>query len=364
MYDPFVRACNYALEELSKIQNVGGLPPFTEEKRIVFLRNNDQAVGSDSRRRNSRVKPDIVLLQWNIFKEKIPLEERGGISYADSFKDLCVSKSKWNLIWRDVRSTVEMKIGGLPKTQPWKKNFDADWDALIELAPYVSADDSDQSEISHERTPAVQREYTSSRGLRHLFFSTEGTRSSKRVKESKSPATAESAGDRLTTDRKRKNESEISDRNKTASKRTKRSKSSSMNTSTQETSGSGSGEEEAAGRSGPQELSPRHPVNIQNGIYAAERLSCSPDITHSLNFILRGKIRLLQILLHRNSRGIWRSRERIVHYLVGPGKRHKIGGFRYPRQSSSLPPCSPHHPEVRPGEMGFFHRVRRVTDPP
>ncbi|KAF8318065.1 uncharacterized protein EI90DRAFT_3158646 [Cantharellus anzutake] len=32
----------------------------------------------------------------------------------------------------------------------------------------------------------------------------------------------------------------------------------------------------------------KHPVHIQNGIYAAERLSCSLDITHAINFILQG----------------------------------------------------------------------------
>jgi len=37
-------------------------------------------------------------------------------------------------------------------------------------------------------------------------------------------------------------------------------------------------------------LSQKDPVNIQNGIYAAERLSCSLDVTHSINFILLGEI--------------------------------------------------------------------------
>jgi len=37
-------------------------------------------------------------------------------------------------------------------------------------------------------------------------------------------------------------------------------------------------------------LSQKDPVNIQSGIYAAERLSCSLDVTHSINFILLGEI--------------------------------------------------------------------------
>ena len=36
-------------------------------------------------------------------------------------------------------------------------------------------------------------------------------------------------------------------------------------------------------------LPQKHPVNVQNGIYAAERLSCSLDVTHSINFILLGE---------------------------------------------------------------------------
>ncbi|KAF9779210.1 hypothetical protein BJ322DRAFT_1214318 [Thelephora terrestris] len=47
-------------------------------------------------------------------------------------------------------------------------------------------------------------------------------------------------------------------------------------------------EQDAAGGLWPPVLQPDDPVNIQNGIYAAERLCCAPEITHSINFILRG----------------------------------------------------------------------------
>jgi hypothetical protein len=44
-------------------------------------------------------------------------------------------------------------------------------------------------------------------------------------------------------------------------------------------------------------LSQKHPVNVQNGIYAAERLSCSFDVTHSINFILLGETQDLMFLI-------------------------------------------------------------------
>ena len=128
----------------------------------------------------------------------------------------------------------------------------------------------------------------------------------------------------LPTHKKRKLESERSDdKNATtssvASKRVKTDESSQGKSSTENTEEGGEGE---AGSSGPREMSPKHPVNIQNGIYAAERLSCSLDITHSLNFILRGKIRCRLSLANGNSLTIcfpgsilyitWSDRENVI----------------------------------------------------
>ena len=48
----------------------------------------------------------------------------------------------------------------------------------------------------------------------------------------------------------------------------------------------------------PPAIAEKHPVNVQNGIYAAERLSCSLEITHSINFILRGEIHPPRHLIH------------------------------------------------------------------
>jgi len=48
-------------------------------------------------------------------------------------------------------------------------------------------------------------------------------------------------------------------------------------------------------------LSLKHPANILNGVYAAERLSCSLDITHSINFILLGMIQVPKSLIRYGS---------------------------------------------------------------
>ena len=163
----------------------------------------------------------------------------------------------------------------------------------------------------------------------YLFSPTDSTRSSTRSGNNGDPVTAENAGVRVTTDRKRRFRAESSDGKKTttSSKRIKTSTSSRGKRSTENTEGS---EKEEAGTSGPQELSPKHPVDVQNGIYAAERLSCSLDITHSLNFILRGKTRLSEIFVRCDSLRIWHSREHIAHYVVRQGEHHPIGGLRHP----------------------------------
>jgi hypothetical protein len=101
------------------------------------------------------------------------------------------------------------------------------------------------------------------------------------------PVTAETVG--ISTDKKRKLDSELSGGEKIAStsKRSKTDDSSGKKSSTPSEEASGTG---AAESSGPREISMKHPVNVQNAIYAAERLSCSLDLTHSLNFILIGEL--------------------------------------------------------------------------
>jgi hypothetical protein len=152
MYEPFVRAFNYALDEISKI-NVAGLPKYSEEKQIVFVSHHDRVVHSAHHQRDSRARPDIVILQWNAFKEKMQLPTS---PYSDTYDgDICVSKSELSLVWRDVRSTVEMKITGLPKREQWSRNFDVGFKSLSGPA-YISVGDADQPEITHESLPYAQ----------------------------------------------------------------------------------------------------------------------------------------------------------------------------------------------------------------
>lgn len=125
----------------------------------------------------------------------------------------------------------------------------------------------------------------------------------------------------MSTDKKRKLTAEPSDSKKTAaaSKRIKTGGSSHNESSTQKTEDDGAG---AAGEPAPPAISPKHPVNIQNAVYAAERLSCSLDITHSLNFILRGEILLLESFHSATHSGVcvsgstlyitWSDRESVI----------------------------------------------------
>ena len=158
MYNPFVRACNYTLEALSEIDDIPGLPKFSKENQIVFVRNHDRSIKTGNHQRVSRVKPDIVLLQWDTLKRKLQLP--GDASYSRSYKeDICVSKSDFYLFWREIRSTVEMKITGLTKRKSSKevKNFDVDFQALNESPPYTSLDDP-VPDFFYEVLPEIQCE--------------------------------------------------------------------------------------------------------------------------------------------------------------------------------------------------------------
>jgi len=67
-------------------------------------------------------------------------------------------------------------------------------------------------------------------------------------------------------------------------------------------------------------LSQEHPINIQNGIHAAERLSCSSDVTHSINFILLGEIRHPGSFMLCSSLSPRPPRERDIYDVVGQTK--------------------------------------------
>ena len=92
----------------------------------------------------------------------------------------------------------------------------------------------------------------------------------------------------MSSNNKRKlRELQNGDRTEPPAKRTGVQTQSREKSSIQDTENSG---KDAAEVSLPPGISQKHPVNIQNGIYAAERLSCSLEITHSINFILLGEI--------------------------------------------------------------------------
>ena len=297
MYDPFVRACNCALEKLSDID---GLPEVSEEKKIVFARNHDRAVGSGSHQRTSRVRPDIVLLSWKIFKKRRGLPD---VTYSQSHEDdICVSKSDKGFSWKDIRSTVELKITGLPKKkEEWKGGFDGGFKALKELPAHTSLDDAHHTATSHPRLPNHTCECTPFGGFWSLSHSKDSSRSSARSAKDRDDIEDDGLKEmptdkrKMTSDNKRKKEAELSDNNvpKASSKRIRVNDPSHEKSQTQNAESSRKG---TAGNSGPRGISRKHPVNIQNGIYAAERLSCSLGVTHSLNFILRGECWLSAIL--------------------------------------------------------------------
>jgi hypothetical protein len=169
MYNPFVRACNYALDKLSEV-NVGGLPAYDEKKQIVFVRNHDRAVMSGSHQRDSRVRPDIVLLQWNTFKK---WRGHDDATYSRSYKDdICVSnlEFKKGLTWRKIRSTVEMKLGGFSKRKERTKEFKANFDDLKESLAYISLDDADKTRVTHEPHPTTSCECASFRRYSILTY--------------------------------------------------------------------------------------------------------------------------------------------------------------------------------------------------
>jgi len=165
MYNPFVLACNYALDQLSRVQ-VEGLPPFSEEKQIVFVRNHDRPVHSHNHQRDCRARPDIVLLQWQFLKEQSKAS-----SYSVSHKgDICTSNSNLKLSWSNVRSTVEMKFGAFSKRKKQKEPFDKEFGDLNESKPYISLDDNVQSGFIQEDLPESSREHVPLGGFPLLIF--------------------------------------------------------------------------------------------------------------------------------------------------------------------------------------------------
>jgi len=129
MYDPLIKAFNYALDRLSKV-SVGGLPKFKEERQIVFARSDTKCIGTETYLQGS-YNPDIILIKWSKFKTECGYEP-----YSESYRSEICCKSWRNkppLSWRNILSTVEVKrgdaggagSGGKAKARSVKSKYDA-----------------------------------------------------------------------------------------------------------------------------------------------------------------------------------------------------------------------------------------------
>ena len=107
MYNPLIKAFNYALDRLSKF-DVPGLPEFKEKTQIVFARSDAKCIGSEDYLQGS-YKPDIILVKWDTFKSTYGYPNS---TYAESYKwDTCCESGsdKPALSWRNILSTIEVK---------------------------------------------------------------------------------------------------------------------------------------------------------------------------------------------------------------------------------------------------------------
>jgi len=171
MYKQFVLACNYALDKLSEIK-VQILPPFEPTKQIVFVHSSNKSPDPTTHWRDPQVRPGIVLLQWNLSKERLSTSTFNGstINYSKSHTEgLCVSNSSLDLSWRDIRSTVEMKIEGPPRPVEVPAVFDGDFCTLKETAPHTPRVDDIQPTLIPRVLPMRKCECIVWRDISHLF---------------------------------------------------------------------------------------------------------------------------------------------------------------------------------------------------
>ena len=104
MYPPLIKAFNYALDELSRLE-VPGLPHFQESHQIVFARNNQNHTASKCRLQGSH-KPDIVLIRWVDFEKQ---RKGAEIPFSESHdSDVCCMPA-FSISWRNVLSTLEVE---------------------------------------------------------------------------------------------------------------------------------------------------------------------------------------------------------------------------------------------------------------
>jgi len=107
MYTPLIKAFNYSLDRLSKV-DVTGLPKFEEEHQIVFVPSDAKYIGTETYLQGS-YKPDIILIKWNKFKAEYGSKNKNQ-PYSESYRLPMRGKSgRSSLSWRNILSTVEVK---------------------------------------------------------------------------------------------------------------------------------------------------------------------------------------------------------------------------------------------------------------
>lgn len=136
MYNPLIKAFNYALDWLSKV-NIGGLPEFKKECQIIFARSNTNCIGTETYLQGL-YKPDIILIKWSKFKTKYGSKHQ---PYSDSYRlEICCKSQhgKAPLSWSNILLTVEVKRGesggtgseGKAKARSVKLKYDANFTDL------------------------------------------------------------------------------------------------------------------------------------------------------------------------------------------------------------------------------------------
>jgi len=290
MYTPFVQAYNYALDKLSEIE-VEGLPPPEPRKKVVFVGSSEQ-----NHQLQSQVKPDIVLLQWSFFVERLSTNS-STVEYSDSYlRDFCTSKSDLKLSWRDVRLTVKAKFGGLQKFNNWPAIFDKGFGGLEGSPPHFSLVHNFQAAVIPEELPTKRCECAYLGGFLSLNIPTDGNRRVKGPAEKESRATVANVPISTSTKSELTSMFDDGDMSEPVMKRSEGDGREESSTQNREDCGKGVAESAIA-----RAVSQKNPANIQNWMSAVERPRCSFQVTQSINFVLLGEIQLPESLTQRNS---------------------------------------------------------------
>ena len=290
MYSPLIKAFNYALDQLSKLE-VPGLPEFQEERQIVFARSDAKCIESDSYLKGS-YKPDIILVKWDVFKRA---QLCSSFAYPESYKSyICCesSHSQPTLSWRNLLSTIEVKRG--VGTSGKKKSKDKTRAKSIKseyLGGFVDLEEVLEAtgpSIPSRTSKMVNEEYsvrTCSCIIHHLLLPSHShqplavpSRSSPRNQESSSST---STSDRLASASQKRSRG-LQEFHGSAPKKPKGN--------TNVTAGGSSAQraespgEPGTARKRPQKQAPK----VQSAIYASHKISASFDISHTINLILVG----------------------------------------------------------------------------